>query len=126
MRLRVLLDENVSPELCHFLRMNRPTWEISHVRDIRMRGCSDEEIFRWAQQNQAIIITFDEDFANASTYPIGSHAGVVRLRVWPTTVEQTQDALLRLMSTVPDEHLSGSLVIIDRHRIRIRRAPLHG
>lgn len=32
----------------------------------------------------SIIVTFDEDFADSRVYPAGCHAGVVRLRVWPT------------------------------------------
>jgi predicted nuclease of predicted toxin-antitoxin system len=74
----------------------------------------------------AIVITFDEDFADTRMYPIGSHAGVIRLRVWPTTVELTEAALGRLLSTTEDEALPGSLIIIDNLRIRIRRAARHG
>jgi hypothetical protein len=53
--------------------------------------------------------------------PPGRHCGVIRLRVWPTTVEETESALERLLETVPDEDLVGSLIIIDARRIRIRR-----
>ncbi len=59
-------------------------------------------------------------------YPVGSHAGVIRLRVWPTTIESTEAALGRVLSEVPDEQLSGSLIIVDENRIRVRRAILHG
>jgi hypothetical protein len=59
-------------------------------------------------------------------YPAGSHAGVVRLRVWPTTIEETETALRRLFESVPDEELLGSLVIVDREKIRVRRSARHG
>ena len=59
-------------------------------------------------------------------YPVGSHAGVIRLRVWPTTIEDTEDALARLFEAVADEDLRGRLVIIDQRRIRIRRSARHG
>jgi hypothetical protein len=52
---------------------------------------------------------------------MGSHAGIIRLRVWPTTIEETQDALERLLAEVPDAELAGALVIIDRDAIRVRR-----
>ena len=45
----------------------------------------------------------------------------IRLRVWPTTIEETQDALERLLGEVPDEELARALVIVDRETIRIRR-----
>ncbi|MDH4154420.1 MAG: hypothetical protein OEV01_11600 [Nitrospira sp.] len=52
----------------------------------------------------------------------GSHAGIIRLRVWPTTIEETQNALERLLAEVPDTELARALVIIDRGAIRIRRS----
>jgi len=63
---------------------------------------------------------FDEDFADQRSFPVGGHCGVVRLRVWPTTIEETESARTRLLEEVTDDELSGSLVIIDRNRIRVR------
>ena len=59
-------------------------------------------------------------------FPVGSHAGVIRLRVWPTTVEQAISALTRLMQAVPENQWPGSLIIIDDQRIRVRHAARHG
>jgi predicted nuclease of predicted toxin-antitoxin system len=123
--LSVVLDQNIPPVLIEYLRLQRPTWEVRHVRDIGLSGASDHVIFEWAQRRRAIVITFDEDFADARMYPIGSHAGVIRLRVWPTTVEAAETALGRLLSTTEDEILPGSLIIIDNLKIRIRRAARH-
>ena len=79
-----------------------------------------------AQRDGSIVVTFDEDFADARMYPVGSHAGVIRLRVWPTTIENTEAALARLFEAVGDEDMRGSLVIIDQRRIRVRRSARHG
>lgn len=59
-------------------------------------------------------------------YPVGTHAGVIRLRVWPTTIEATLQGLSRVFRDIPAEHLAGSLVIVDQDRIRLRRAARHG
>ena len=72
------------------------------------------------------FITFDEDFADTRMYSVGSHAGVIRLRVWPTTIEEIEAALVRLLESTEDDRLPGSLVIVDRERIRIRRSAEHG
>jgi hypothetical protein len=50
----------------------------------------------------------DEDFADARMCPAGSHAGVVRLRVWPTRIEETETALRRLLEPVADKDLPVS------------------
>lgn len=92
----------------------------SHTSDVALSERPDEEIFAWAQQRQAMILTCDEDFADQRSFPIGSHAGIIRLRVWPTTIEETQAALERLLEEVPDAELARALVIIDRETIRVR------
>jgi predicted nuclease of predicted toxin-antitoxin system len=124
--LRILFDQNIPPLLCDFVRAQRPYWEVRHVNDVGLRGAADNEIFHWAQIDRSIVVTFDEDFADARMYPAGTHAGVIRLRVWPTTIENTEAALLRLFDSVSDEELTGSLVIVDQRRIRIRRSVRHG
>ncbi|MDP9114326.1 MAG: DUF5615 family PIN-like protein [Acidobacteriota bacterium] len=126
MSLFVILDENIPPSIADFLRFRRPAWNVQHVRDIGLRGSPDSSIFEWAQQRNAIVLTFDEDFADARMYPAGTHAGVIRLRVWPTSIEQIKAALDRLFSSTGDDQLQGSLVIIDNHRIRIRQGARHG
>jgi len=124
--LSALLDENIPPEVANFVRRQKPMWTVRHVCDVGLRGATDDEIFRWAQANASIVITFDEDFADARMYPAGTHAGVVRLRVWPTTIESVIEALRRLFESADDSELAGSLVIIDERRIRIRRSARHG
>jgi hypothetical protein len=56
-------------------------------------------------------------------FPLGSHHGVIRLRLWPTTVETTRAALERLLSQVPVADWPESLIIIDQEKIRLRRKP---
>ncbi|MBI2895534.1 MAG: DUF5615 family PIN-like protein [Deltaproteobacteria bacterium] len=119
--LRVLLDQNVSREIAPWLRALRPSWVVNHVSEVGLLGADDADIFDWAVANGALIVTFDEDFADQRSFPVGSHHGVMRLRVWPTTVEETQSALARLLRDVADEELAGALVIVDRLRIRVRR-----
>ena len=107
MSLRILFDQNIPPLVCEFLRKHKPEWEVRHVSEVGLQGASDDAIFRWAQRHGSIVITFDEDFADARMYPAGSHAGVVRLRVWPTTIEETEAALGRLIESVARERLAG-------------------
>jgi predicted nuclease of predicted toxin-antitoxin system len=126
LRLTLLLDQNVPQQVSDFVRLKRPEWRVLHVNEIGLQGASDEAIFQRAQTDGAIVVTFDEDFADTRMYPVGSHAGVIRLRVWPTTIEQTEKALGRLLESVEDHDLPGSLVIIDEQRIRVRKGAQHG
>jgi predicted nuclease of predicted toxin-antitoxin system len=125
LNLSVVLDENIPPAVVNYLLRKRPDWTIRHVREIGLRGASDKAVFDWAQKNKSIVITFDEDFADARMFPAGTHAGVIRLRVWPTTVEATEAGLDRLLNTTEDSTLVGSLIVVDRARVRVRRSARH-
>jgi len=118
---RILLDQNIPQAISGWLKQKLPEREIQHVNELGFQGKSDEFLFLWALENNSIIVTYDEDFADSRFYPLGSHHGVIRLRVWPTTIEKTQDALDRLISDVPPSKWHNSLIIIDNQKIRIRR-----
>jgi len=79
--IHVVLDQNVPREVAPRLRALRPAWLVSHVAELGLSRALDSEIFAWAQDHGAIIITFDEDFADRRMFPVGTHCGVVRLHV---------------------------------------------
>jgi predicted nuclease of predicted toxin-antitoxin system len=118
---RILLDQNVPQGLSGWLKGKLPGWEIRHVNELGFQGRTDEFLYLWAQENGAIIVTYDEDFADSRFYPLGHHHGIVRLRVWPTTTEQTQDALERLIAALSPADWRGRLIIIDNQKIRVRK-----
>lgn len=119
--IHILLDQNVPRQIADWFRSIRPDWKIQHTSEINLDRKTDEEILNWAREHMAIVITFDEDFADLRIYPPGTFYGIIRLRVWPTTLEETQTALERLLKTVPEEDLTSSLIILDKNHIRIRK-----
>lgn len=121
--LGILLDQNIPRDIAAWLKSQRPDWTVRHVNDVGLTGKADVEIFLWAQKESSIVITFDEDFADTRTFKLGAHCGIIRLRVWPTTSEATMSAIQRLLASVSDEQLNGSLVIVDQNRIRLRPKP---
>ncbi|MGE5582434.1 MAG: DUF5615 family PIN-like protein [Bacillota bacterium] len=119
--LNILLDQNVPLPVAAWLRTIRTDWQVRHVSEIGFAEKTDAEIFNWAIMHKSIVITFDEDFADLRLRPTGIFYGVIRLRVWPTTVEETKKAINRLLDNIPDSELSGALIIIDNNRIRMRK-----
>lgn len=117
----ILLDQNIPIAVSGWLKERLPNWSVHHVNELGFQGKSDEFIFIWAIENKAIIVTYDEDFADSRLYPLGSHHGVVRLCVWPTTVENTQIAMDRLISAIPPANWQNCLVIVENNKIRVRK-----
>jgi len=119
--LTVLLDQNVPHPITHWLRARRAQGTLYRTSDVALSGCPDEDIFAWTSPRQAVILTFDEDVTDQRSVPIDFHAGIIRLRIWPTTSEETQDALDQLLGEIPAAEFARALAIIDRERIRIRQ-----
>jgi predicted nuclease of predicted toxin-antitoxin system len=123
----ILLDQNVPRSVAAWLRQARPHWQVIHAAEVALALASDEAVFDWAQAHRAVLLTYDADFADQRIYPVGTHVGVVRLRVYPTTAEATRAALERLLASVADDEMRGALIVVDERRIRLqpstRRSP---
>lgn len=83
--MRLLLDQNLSPHTTSFLR--DLGYDVRDVRELNLLGVGDEALLRVAEKGKRIVITFDTDFANTIEFPLGSHAGVIRLKIVPQTLE---------------------------------------
>ena len=60
----LLLDENLSPRLASALETHFPG--SMHVRDVRLKGKSDHQIWDFAAKNGFAITTKDDDFRSLS------------------------------------------------------------
>ena len=52
-------------------------YEVKDIRDYGLRGADDEEVYRFAQKEGAVLLTGDKGFGNLLRFPIGSHFGIV-------------------------------------------------
>lgn len=56
-------------------------WEAVSVREIGMGNATDEEIVRYAFDNNYVIVTRDRGFGDIFRYPKGTHHGIVILKL---------------------------------------------
>ncbi len=119
---RFLVDEDLPRSFAPALR--EVGFDTQDVRDVGLRGCSDAEVFARAQAEDRVLLTADLGFANALAFPAGSHAGIVVARV-PNEmpVADVTRTILSALRDFADEELAGAIVIVERHRTRIRRHP---
>jgi predicted nuclease of predicted toxin-antitoxin system len=85
-------------------------------------GTGDASIASHSVSEQRIIITYDLDFSDVRLFAPGTHPGIFVLRLRSQDIDSTQAALARLFATTRESDLTGNLVIVEDHRIRIRRA----
>ena len=76
--MKFVVDAQLPPALARLLR--ETGCDAFAVREIGLREATDAEIWRYAVQQQAVIITKDEDFAERCLY---SRDQPVRIRSWP-------------------------------------------
>ncbi|MCO5053721.1 MAG: DUF5615 family PIN-like protein [Verrucomicrobiae bacterium] len=73
-----LIDAQLPPALARWLR--EAGHDAKHVEDVNLREAEDSPIWRYALENQTILITKDEDFA-ARAKQSGNAPVIVWLRV---------------------------------------------
>ena len=44
------------------------------VREIGLKGATDQELFKYAQKKGMIIISRDKEFSSIVKYPLGTHS----------------------------------------------------
>lgn len=118
---RFLVDEDMPRSTAVALR--QAGYTAIDVRDVGLRGHSDQDVFAYAQSQGAVLVTADKGFSNLLRYPLGTHAGIVVVRVpdeLPTQIVNRE--LLRALAAVDPADLHGALMIVELGRIRLRKA----
>lgn len=120
--IKFLVDMCLSPLTSDFLRENG--YDVLHVEEISLASAKDEEILKFAVKDKRILVTQDLDFSRLLALSGSSSPGIITLRLQfpsPTNVNKILDRLLR---TIPQNEIEGSLISVDETRMRIRKLPI--
>ncbi|GFP20897.1 hypothetical protein HKBW3S06_00124 [Candidatus Hakubella thermalkaliphila] len=117
--LKWLTDENVPRPIVQLLRDQG--YDVKDVHESGLAGCKDPSVISLARQEGRILVTADKDFSNLLLYPLGSHAGIVVLKMERPT-GRGLTALFHLFLDSPAlAEVSSALVIVQRGKVRIRK-----
>jgi predicted nuclease of predicted toxin-antitoxin system len=89
--MKLLFDENLAPRLAVALNDVYPG--SMHLRDCGLRGASDDDVWRYAQENGFVIVSKDSDFSERSSL-YGGPPKVVWLHIGNCTTARV-DLVLR-------------------------------
>lgn len=122
MPLRVLVDESLPRSVRAVLAAGG--FDAVDARDVGLGGTDDRQVFAEAQRTSRFLVSRDVDFADVVTFPLGGHHGIAVVRV-PTRrpVAVLVDAVVRALTGLGNDDVRGCLLIINEHRVRIRRPP---
>jgi predicted nuclease of predicted toxin-antitoxin system len=115
-----LIDEDIPRSTVKLL--NGKGYEALGVRDCGLRGKSDEEIFKFAQQAGAVILTGDMGFGNLFRFPIGKHYGIFIVH-FPNEVSTSElnQQIMKGLEALNETDFIGNLIILEPGKIRVRR-----
>ena len=118
--MKLLLDQDVYAVTARFL--NDLGHDIVPVAQIGLAQAEDEEILRLAQEQGRILVTRDRDFGNL-VFVQALGAGVLYLRLLPSTQGAVHAELERVLSTYTEVELTRAFVVVEARGHRIRRLP---
>lgn len=118
--IKFVIDEDISRSTSNILERN--DYSVLDIRDHYLRGCDDDVIFKFAQDNKAILLTGDLGFANILKFPLNSHYGIIVLH-FPNEIstDQINKILISSLSSISESDFVGNLIIIEPNKIRIKR-----
>jgi predicted nuclease of predicted toxin-antitoxin system len=115
---KFLVDENVPSGVVSFLQ--KRGFDAKEVRELGMHGESDAEIMQLAQHDERILVTFDKHFSNILRYPLGSHCGIIRIRIHPPLISEITHSLDQFLQKFDLKAIRGRLIVLQRNGFRVR------
>ena len=109
--MKLLLDENLSPNLAQLLADLFPG--SAHVGDCGLGAASDEEVWEFAKKRGFVVVSKDSDFYDRSSL-LGSPPQVIWLRLGNRSTDEIEGTLRHHAVTIAafGESAQAALVIL--------------
>jgi predicted nuclease of predicted toxin-antitoxin system len=93
--------------------------DVVDVRDVGLRGATDDAIAARARETSSLVVSGDLDFSNALRFPPGTHPGIVVARL-PDVIPPA-DMAARIVAAIAavGADLEGAITIVEATRVRV-------
>ena len=122
MRLKILIDMNLSPVWVSVLRKHG--WQAVHWSTVGDPSASDKEIMNWAVAHQYVVFTHDLDFGTMLALSQGAGPSVIQIRTEDTLPDHLESSVIAALNQHESDLSAGALVVVDEGRSRVRVLPI--
>jgi predicted nuclease of predicted toxin-antitoxin system len=116
--VRLLLDENLSPQQAAVLR--EQGHDAVAAVEVGLSGEPDTQVREFAIREGRVLITLDADFADMLRFPPAGTPGVLRLKIHPPTEAAIRAQIQLALQRLKEADLKGCLAIVHKGIVRIR------
>lgn len=120
--MRFLVDMPLSRGLAGWLRQQGH--DVVHALEVGLDRASDAVILAHAQSEKRVVVTADLDYPRLLALAQAEGPGLVLYRGGNYSEQEAIERLKRALEKIPIDELPGSIVVIDKGRIRRRRLPV--
>jgi predicted nuclease of predicted toxin-antitoxin system len=121
--MKFVIDMNMGPEWIACLAADDHV--AVHWSSIGPGDANDDEIMRWARDNDHVVLTADLDFGTRLVMSGESGPSVVQLRLPETLVRRVGAAVVTTIGQTRADLAAGALVTIETDRYRVRHFSEH-
>jgi len=118
-----LIDNPLSPRVAAGLRA--AGHDAVHVLDYGMHAATDEEIFERAARESRVVVSADTDFGTLLALRETTSPSVILFRA--ASLRRADDQVALILVALPSTEAAlrrGAIVILERHRLRLRDLPI--
>lgn len=121
--MKYLVDKALSPKTVKFLVDNE--FDAQRVDEV-ISGTKVEDIriFKYAINNNMVIITADLDFGKILAFTRLNKPSTIILRLNDPRISNVNQKLIKNLPNIQNELQNGSLIIIEEYRIRVKSLPI--
>lgn len=118
--MRLLIDANLSPQLCEALSADGH--QVVHAVSVGLASASDEAVLQWAAAVNRVVVTADADFGGLLASQGAAAPSVILLRgVQRLTAEAHLEVLRSGLANTVRQLQQGAIVTLVPGRTRVRR-----